>query len=460
MRDTPIQRLLWGAVLALLASAPSGAGSGAWAQVTAARSELILSDAVDRALAYHPTVLAARAGFGAASASAGAAKSQRFPQLSAYALLTRFQQPMIIAPLHRFDVNRRPDFDRTLIGGQATLGYTLFDGGARGARIYGTRAEAAAVGYERHSTELALIANVTRAYLQVLTARDVLNAHDRQIAALEAERQRVSRLLREGAAARVELLRVDAAVAQAESDRVATSTAQEVAERNLSRLIGADPAETQAARLVAIEFRDTAAIEDRPALLARAESANPDLQRARRRLEAAQSGRRVASAAWFPQLALFGGYTGFGSASGDFTAEWQAGARLSYPIFTGGARSSAVARATALAERARQEVRLAALTMREGVDRAISAVQGSRARIVAVARAVDHLTEVSRIERLALDEGTGTQTDYLRAEAELLRVRAALIEARHSEIAARVELARVVADLTPDWLDRSLEIRP
>ena len=57
----------------------------------------------------------------------------------------------------------------------------------------------------------------------------------------------------------------------------------------------------------------------------------------------------------------------------------------------------------------------------------------------------------------ALDAGRGTQTDYLRAEASLRRAQAAVIQSHHAEIAARVELARTVGDLTPHWLSAMLE---
>jgi outer membrane protein TolC len=58
---------------------------------------------------------------------------------------------------------------------------------------------------------------------------------------------------------------------------------------------------------------------------------------------------------------------------------------------------------------------------------------------------------------LALDAGAGVQTDYLTAEAELLQVRAAWSAARGAEIGAYVELARIVGELSLEWLERNLE---
>ena len=62
-----------------------------------------------------------------------------------------------------------------------------------------------------------------------------------------------------------------------------------------------------------------------------------------------------------------------------------------------------------------------------------------------------------RIERLRLETGTGTQTDYLRAEADLLEVRSRLIEARHVELVSRMDLARLSGRLDRTWLNENLE---
>jgi outer membrane protein TolC len=71
--------------------------------------------------------------------------------------------------------------------------------------------------------------------------------------------------------------------------------------------------------------------------------------------------------------------------------------------------------------------------------------------------AVARFDEVVRIRRLSLQTGSGTQTDYLGAETDLLRARASLVEAQHGEIAARVELARVTGELSPAWLATALQ---
>ena len=136
------------------------------------------------------------------------------------------------------------------------------------------------------------------------------------------------------------------------------------------------------------------------------------------------------------------------------------GVVVSYPLFTGGGRSSRIASATARRARMEEEVRLTELQIDAATDRAVAQLRQSGARVTALARAVDHLTEVARIEQLALAAGAGVQTDYISAEATLATARANLVRARHSVIAARVTLARILGELSAGWLDEYLESGP
>lgn len=427
------------------------------AQAQAPDTTLSLTSAVRLALASHPAVAVARAGEAEAASRVSEAVAARLPQLTTQGALTRFELPMIVAPLHGFDPTRPPTFDRTLVQGNGQLGYVLFDGGARGARIGGLRAEEGAAEANVSAAVMRLTAEVTRAYLGVLSTDGRLQAQRQSLAALEAERARVSRALEVGRAARVDLLRVEAALAQAEAEQIATATDLDVAVAVLARLVGLDPEHAAPGALQSVQLTDTTAAADREALLHRATTANPDLETARRRRDAAASAHRAARAAWFPRLELGGGYLVYGSGAGDYTSEWQGALRFAYPLFQGGARQAAVSAASARADGAAEQYRFAELELENMLDRALASVRETRARVHAMARAVEHLTEVVRIEQLALEAGAGTQSDFLRADADLRRSRAALIEARHGEILARVELLRITGELTPEGLAELVE---
>jgi outer membrane protein len=417
-------------------------------------ARLTLHDAVRRSLEHHPRLAAAEAGQAEAAAALREAGARRWPDASAQATMTRFQEPMIVAPLHELDLGTPPVFDRTLVQGRLSLGYVLFDGGRRGAGIGRARAldEAAAAGVA--AARMQVMEDATSSYLGVLTSAGVAEAHRRRISALEAERQRVAQLLAEGRAARVELLRVEAALASARADLVAAEAAVDVAAGSLARVSGIDRRSITPSRLVDVTAAPAVEPDVEPA---DALEANPRVQQARRRAAALRQAERGARAAWFPTVNLTGGLLTFSGIEGHLSAEWQAGVAVSYPLFTGGGRGGAIDRAAAAASQGDEELRLVELQVQDEVERALASYRENRAQVAALSTAVEHLVEVARIEQLALSAGAGVQTDYLAAEADLARARAGLARARHMEILARVQLARTRGELTEAWLAAYLE---
>ena len=117
-------------------------------------------------------------------------------------------------------------------------------------------------------------------------------------------------------------------------------------------------------------------------------------------------------------------------------------------------------RAEAGARVAQEQVRLARFSAEQAVDETEATFDGARSRVTALEAAVEQSAEVARITQLARDVGEGTQTDYLIAEANLFRARSSLVQARHAVIAARVELARVLGELSRPWIASSLESLP
>jgi outer membrane protein TolC len=425
---------------------------------------LTLMAAVDRALARYPSVEAARARAEGAAADVGAARAARLPRLSFDASVSRFEEPMVVAPLHGFDLTNPPLFDRTLVQPQVSFSWTLLDLG-RESRIRAQQALGQAADAGVSSVETQLVARVVDAYLHVLAARDELAAQDQRLAALTAESRRTEQLLAQGKAARVDALRVDAAAKRARADRIASAAQVEVAEHELGQLAGLPYAAVHGAPLTALTLADTTLAADttgaeRESLVDRALSASPDLLELEQRARAAGAGLTAARAAWIPQIRANGAYIDYGSWGGTFSPQWQVGVTLSYPIFTGGSRVSAIRRAAADDRAATEQLRGGRLSVEHGVDQVLAALREAHARVAALRSAVEQSDEVTRIERLSLDVGSGTETDYLDAEAALWSARAGLIQARHAEISARVQLARMTGELSRDWLAQALERIP
>lgn len=439
------------------ASAQSGSGRSA--------PSLTLAEVVTAALEHHPSVRAATARLEAQSAQGRIARAARIPTLYSAGQFTRYQEPMVVAPFHGLDLTNPPLFDETLIQGQVGLQYTVFDGGARRARIRGADELRAMSESRREATRQDLIAQVSGAFLGVVQARRVREAARRQVEALAAERDRARQGLEQGTVARVAVLRADAALRDAEARLASAQARTGVAERNLSRLTGMNADDIDAARLTpppppAGEATPDHAESPAREVSAALEAASPELAAASSAVEAARSRVRQEKARLLPSLAADAGLMTFGSGGGDFTTEWRAGIQLSWPVFTGGARVGAIRRAEAEARAAREDLALARLEVAGFVDAARAAVEEADARARALAAAVAQWEEVARIEALSLREGAAVQSDYLRAEASLFQARAGLAGARNDQILARVRLARALGRLTPEWLHTSLEIQP
>ena len=413
-------------------------------------SRLSLADAVRRALASQPGVAAARARRAAAAASVGQARAPLFPRLSATFGVNEYKMGNLVYPLSGLSLTNLPLFNTTLSQGALQLGYTLFDFGGRTSQVRLAQAQERKADAALDATLAATISRVANAYLRVLTTRGILDAQERQLAALRAEADRIGELEAQGKAAHVEVLRLAAQVSRSRADEVSTRAQLEVAERDLAQLVAL---QVDTTLLTPVRLADTT-LADRATLIASAERSSPDVAQAQRAAEAASASVGVARASLVPQLQLSAAYMENGHSFTGYRPYWSAGLQLSYPIFTGGSRTNAIRFNEATARAAGEQLRAAQQAAEQSVDAALATLTAARATVEALATAVTQSEEVERIRLLSLQVGSGTETDYLDAEATLLSNRASLVQARNAEIAARVELARVTGELSPEWMAR------
>jgi TolC family type I secretion outer membrane protein len=414
---------------------------------------LTLAGAVRRALASQPGVASARDSRAAAAASVGEARAPLLPRLSASFGVSEYKIGYLVYPLSGLNPLDPPLFNTTVSQAALQLGYTILDFGGRTSQVRLARAQERKAEAALDAASAALVARVANAYLRVLTTRDILDAQERQLAAVRAEADRIAQLEAQGKAARVDVLRLAAQVSRSRADQVGTRAQLDVAQRDLARL-AALPVDT-VRPLAPVRLADTT-LADRATLIASAEHNSPDVAQAQRAAEAAGAGIGAARASLLPQLQLSAAYMENGHSFTGYRPYWSAGLQLSYPIFVGGSRLYAIRRNEATARAANQQLRAAEQSAEQSVDAALASLTSARATVEALATAVAQSEEVERIRLLSLQVGAGTETDYLDAEAQLLSNRASLVQARNAEIAARVELARVTGDLGSEWIARVL----
>ncbi len=420
---------------------------------------LTLEEAAHRALAYYPSLQASLAQVEAADAALDEAESARFPTVSVSASLAQYQEPALVHPIHAFTPDLIPPFDETLFQAFAAVHYPLYDGGGRSSRIEESRARRGSAEASLLEARQRLLSQLIRQYLSVLSGARTLEAQDRSLQALEAELSRVKQVFEVGRAATVDVLRVEASIAAARAERVRLASSLALSQRNLARLLGFEGSEARASNLVPVALAD-ATLPPREEVLESALQSSPSARVARDELAVAEATVDGSKSRQLPSISVDGRYINYGSASGANSLEWNIGVSVAYTVFNGGAVSNEVARSSLAARSAAENLRWAELEVAGEVDRSLSAVEEAEARIGSLATAVARFDEVSRIEKLRLETGVGTEVDYVRAEADRLAAEAGLIEARYAEIAARAELARVAGSLSPEWIAQNLRSEP
>lgn len=438
------RRVVLGAALAWMLAAADGSAQQA-------TKRLSLVEAIDAALNADPAVAAAGAEVASARAAVGETKSALRLHVDVSGSLVQYEEPMVVTPIHGFTPGQFPEFDRTLIQSNVAASYLLYDGGASRARVRQASAGQSAAAAALDAARKAVAAKTAALYLTVLSHAATLEAHDRRTAALEAELDRVKKLREVGRAANVEVLRVEAALASAASERTSTSADLDLAERSLARMAGLPVPQTRAPNLQPTRL-DTSVIADRTELERQALDSSPTVRQSRETLLAQRAAISFARAGGLPRLQALGSLLEFGSAAGEFSTEWNTGIQVRWSAFDGGAAKERVAQAKAAAERAEQQVRLTEKDVRDAIDRSLADFERARATADSLRTAVDRFEEVVRIEKLRLEAGAGTQTDYLRAEADLIQVRAGLAAARYRSMMALVEIARITGQLDSAWL--------
>lgn len=389
-------------VALLLSAEPSATGS------TPPRPILTLSEALERAHTHALELRISEERLAQAQILARKAWALHLPQLSASAVVARNSEAVILDLPTSFairDVGRPTSYPRAMLppydpskpfsptnlpgeatnyaliptsseefviqqelqyGFQAQLSQALVApqlwfaiGNARAAE----RAAAAAVDAARTD----LLFGVAQLYLGAVTLKESAAVQERTLETWRRHEADAERLVAQGVAPRLALLKARTDRARAEQDLLRARNAYASARQSLATLLDRDDA-----------FDVTAPAEEPPpagdaATLEDAALANrPELRQAKAALDLARGQRRQAIAKFLPTLGLTGTWR-WSSATG-FTGEhdsWTVGLGLTWSLFDGGLREAEIAEASHKAAEAEAARALAANRARDDVVRAL-----------------------------------------------------------------------------------------
>jgi len=400
-----------------------------------------LAELIDLAETHNPETRFAWERARAQAATLGLARSELYPTLAASAL----------AQINRSEVYVGTSFHRQTIQeveGRLDLSYTVFDFGARAGRINAAKAELLGANSSFNDAHRRVIYQVEQAYYQLLNSAGQLAAARASLTNAQTVQQSAEDRLQNGLATIPDVLEARSAAAQAEYELQSTTGAQDIAQGNLAKALGA-----YATLSIHVQPLDQLAIPDALAdtveqALDRAFEQRPDLMQQLAEVRSANARIKEARAAYYPTLSLSATGAGQGYRASEDSGPWVhtkdfaggAGLSLTWPLFDGGARKSKLARARADVLASEANVNATLDSIAEEVWRAYSNLRTAfRQR----QSALSLLSAAEQSYAAALES-------YNHGVRNLLDVTAAqrtLAQARSTDVLARTQVLASLAEL-------------
>lgn len=429
---------------ALGATLGLGGAADVCAQTAVAAPRVTLGEAVTRAAAQPPMVLAALARARAAAAQVDVAAAARLPTLTATGDSSLAFSDREIQPGARFQGLAWS----SSVGLQGRM--VLWDFGRTGNAVEAAEhGEAAARADARGASRTAMSAAAV-AYFTVLSDRELVASVQATVAQREAHLRIATGLVEVGSRPPIERTRAQVDLDAARMDL----TSAEANERNdraaLAAALGMDPA-------VGVEVLpvapDALAADDDPARAATtAVATRPEFAAARARLAQAEAQAAATRAARNPTLsASVNGSVNYaevltGRTPGGISEQVNGGLVLSWPLVDYGVRAN-IAAAEANAAAARATLDAQALTVRTEAVQAAIAVQTARATLGQAERLAAGAAANLELAEGRYQGGAAPLLELIDAQAADATARVAVVRARLGLQLARVRLLAAVGGL-------------
>ena len=346
------------------------------------------------------------------------------PQVSAQAGYVRtnhvdvFGVPLPNSPL-RVIYPDVPDNYRTRLD----LQWPVYTGGRADALERAARAEAAASADDVALARTELRLDVTRAYWALVTASESQRVVEESLSRVRAHLDAVRRQLDAGLLPPSDVLSVEAQESRQRMLSIQARGAQQVAEAELARLIGAPGAALDPASALDAPPAPTAALPD---LVEEARRNRAERAALQKRLAASEERQTAAAAASKPTIGLSGGVDYarpnpriFPRAEA-WKSSWDAGVSAVWPLFDGGRVRAEVAEASALTRATRERLAEFDSVLAVEVRQRLSELESSRAAIEAAGESVRSASEARRVIGERFAAGVAASLDVLDAQVALL----------------------------------------
>lgn len=398
----------------------------------------VLARLVEQALESSPGVHAAQARIREARGARSQAAYNLAPTVTSTATYFTTELSAAQLPGATSAARRQESWDG---GVQASYELDLFGRNRNTVRAQGALVDAA--GQDLRGVQLALAAEVARAYYEVLAARERL-----EVAGRNAENQRrtlalVETRLREGRGSAFDTERARAQLNVTLASVPLFQAAAAAAQNRLSTLLG------RSAAGAAPDLGDARTLPPLPRTVRvgspeRLAQARPDLAGAQRQVRARTQLLAASRADYLPRLSLVGA-AGLNAGSADYLTRdgarrYQAGVVVSWPFLDMGRVGARVSADRARADQARASYDAQLLRAVEEAETSIAVYTQARARVGYLSEAARAGERAAELARIRFREGLADFLSVLEAERTLL-------DAQNQLTAARVDAAQALVNV-------------
>lgn len=303
------------------------------------------------------------------------------------------------------------------------------------------------------AAEQQLILDIAQAYFNVLRARDTLEATRASKKTFLNQLQQAKTAFEVGTATITDTNEAQAGYDGAVAQEISDANNLELAEHNLSRLTGLDPAGIQSVRdKLPLDPPKPAGLDEWIAL---ALHNSLDIKSSEQKLQLAEQTVLEKQGNRLPVVSLSAGYSNsLSNQSGTYphTRGSNIGVTVTVPLFAGGGINSQVREAVAQRDAASDQLEAKRRQVKEDVRKAYLGVTNGAALVRAQQQLL--ISAKSKVDstRLGKEVGIRTNLDLLQAEQAYYSTLTTLANAKYNYLTARLALAQSAGQLEPKVL--------
>jgi outer membrane protein TolC len=328
---------------------------------------------------------------------------------------------------------------------RAELDVPIYTGGRVDALVASARADEQAATADQRVTDQDIRMETTRAYWQLVTARETVIVLERALARSDAQVADVKTRTDAGFLPPNDLLSGQAQRARQNVQLIQARNGVASANLNLARLIGVDPATTITPATTVDEptpGMEAVTGEGAEVLIKRALEQRAERASLTSHAASLRSGADVARAALRPQVGALAGVEPsrpnqrFVPRTDDWRTSWDLGVNVTWPLFDAGRSRAQAASATAQADAAAYRLNSVDQQISLEVRQRLLELDSDRAALSASGEAIAAATEATRVTQQRFAAGVATSTDVLDAQVAQLQA-----ELERTNLAATLRLS-------------------